>query len=320
MNLITVIMPVFNGSKYLHHSIRSILNQNFRDFEFLIINDGSSDDSEQIIKKYMKKDKRIKYIYKNHGGITDTLNFGMGQAKGKWIARIDSDDLSSKDRFEKQLNIVTQDNSIVLCGTNLINIDANNNEISRYKYPAHHFKLVYRLFHGKPFFPHSSAFFSRDVALKVGGYRTPIKRAQDWDLWIRMSNQGNISCSSEYLTFIRKHSDQATTYSSNEQLLYSKLSVVSFLVARENIKDPIRNISEFKNWMYDSIQFKKLVREYIFFKDIKNRIIKEKGKVKKIILILIFLFSFNFIFFLKRYFLGDNLGMKMSKLWIIKNK
>ena len=107
-NLVTIIMPVYNGATFLEKSINSILTQSFKDYEFFIIDDGSIDNSKEIINKYASLDKRIKYFYKSNSGITDTLNYGLNLAKTKWIARLDADDFSSPSRLMTQLKIVNK--------------------------------------------------------------------------------------------------------------------------------------------------------------------------------------------------------------------
>ena len=101
---ISVIMPAYNAEKYISEAIESILNQTFTDFEFIIINDGSKDDTAKIVKDYAEKDKRIKFIdNKENQGIVVVLNQGLSLACGEYIARMDSDDISHQDRFEKQV-------------------------------------------------------------------------------------------------------------------------------------------------------------------------------------------------------------------------
>ena len=102
--LITVLMAVYNGERWLHDSINSILDQTYTNFEFIIVNDGSTDNSPQIINKFAFNDRRITIYNKKNSGLTDSLNFGIQKAKGKWIARIDADDISSPGRLKKQLN------------------------------------------------------------------------------------------------------------------------------------------------------------------------------------------------------------------------
>ena len=112
---ISVIMPVYNSEKYVSFAIKSILNQTYRNFEFIIVNDGSTDNSEKIILLY--KDQRIIYRKKEHTGISDTLNFGLKIARGEWIARMDSDDISLSDRLEKQMKYIQNNREISVIST-----------------------------------------------------------------------------------------------------------------------------------------------------------------------------------------------------------
>ena len=104
--LVSVVMPVYNAQKYLNKAIDSILAQTYKDFEFIIINDGSTDNSLQIIKKYQKKDKRIIVKNKKNKGIVAALNDGIKLSRGKYLARMDADDISLPSRFEVQVNFM----------------------------------------------------------------------------------------------------------------------------------------------------------------------------------------------------------------------
>ena len=104
---ITVLLAVYNGGEWLKDSIDSILEQTFRDFEFLIINDGSTDSTKDILKIYEKNDARIRIINQENIGLTKSLIKGVNKAKGKWIARIDSDDISFPERLQKQYIFAT---------------------------------------------------------------------------------------------------------------------------------------------------------------------------------------------------------------------
>ena len=120
---ISVLMTVYNSEKFLKESIMSVLNQTFSDFEFIIINDGSSDRSLEIIQDFEKQDKRIRVINKKNTGVTNSLNFGVFLAKGDWIARIDADDLCDINRLKIQYEETSNDRSLVLLGVNCIKIN-----------------------------------------------------------------------------------------------------------------------------------------------------------------------------------------------------
>ena len=111
-------MSVFNGERYLKYSIDSLLNQTFKDFELIIIDDGSYDNSKKIIENFSKQDKRIILINHERKGLTKSLNIGIRESKGKYIARHDADDLSLPTRLEKQWNFLEKHNDYGLVGTN----------------------------------------------------------------------------------------------------------------------------------------------------------------------------------------------------------
>ena len=120
--MISVIMPVYNGEKYLREAIESILCQTYSDFEFIILDDGSTDSSLTIIKEYAKMDSRIIFITRKNKGLVATLNEGLELAKGDFIARMDADDISYPERFAKQIQYFANNPELFLVGTNFRNI------------------------------------------------------------------------------------------------------------------------------------------------------------------------------------------------------
>lgn len=117
---VTVLMPAYNAEKYIETAIESILNQTYKDFEFIIVNDCSTDSTLDIIERYAKQDKRIKIISnKENQKIAQTLNNGLKEAKGKYIARLDADDWSYPERLEKQVNFMEENPDVVLSSGNM---------------------------------------------------------------------------------------------------------------------------------------------------------------------------------------------------------
>lgn len=129
--MVSVIMPVYNGEKYIRSAIDSVLNQTLQDFELIIINDGSIDNTESIVKGY--KDKRIKYYYQNNMGPGLARNFGMSLAKGEFISFIDSDDMYLKNKLKEQTNVLKNNKNfdIVYCDIEIM--DVNEEHISYIK-------------------------------------------------------------------------------------------------------------------------------------------------------------------------------------------
>lgn len=183
---ISVIMSAYNSEKYLAEAIESILNQTFKDFEFIIINDGSTDNSLKIIRKYQKKDKRIKIMNnKNNLGLIKSLNKGLKIAKGKYIARMDADDISLPERFETQYGFLEKNNDIFLCGSGAIIIDKNGKEIALEKVPLYSEEIDKRLKKSNCLI-HPSIMFRNE---KKFFYREKAYYCEDYDLYLQMISQ-----------------------------------------------------------------------------------------------------------------------------------
>lgn len=237
---ITVLMSVYNGERWLAESIQSVLNQTFSDFEFLIVDDGSSDGTAQILNEIAITDHRVRIIKKHNTGLADSLNCGIAEAKGVWIARQDADDVSEPGRLLKQWQAVQSMPSVVLTGSAFVLINDEGREGRRYRLPRSNTRLASWLSTGKRFFPHSSAFFNRDIVQRIGGYRQRIKRAQDRDLWLRLSEVGEIACIGEPLVKIRKHDDQISHDEGGQrQLIDSSVASASYWLRKYGLSDPV---------------------------------------------------------------------------------
>ena len=173
---ISVVMSVYNDSGNLESSISSVLNQDFQDFEFLIMNDGSTDDTQNILNKF-SKDKRIK-IFKNKKnlGLTKSLNLLLAESKGEYVARQDSDDLSISERFTKQLNYI-ENNNLDLCGSRAIIKGSTRITPNRSYYLPLNVSLKIK----NPFI-HGSLIFKKSVVEKVNNYDERFKYSQDYKL------------------------------------------------------------------------------------------------------------------------------------------
>ena len=200
---ITVLMSVFNGGRWLSRSIKSILNQTYIDFEFIIVMDGCTDDSLSIANFFADQDHRIVIYEKPNTGLADSLNYGISHARGDWIVRIDADDVCESDRIEKQTEYLNRYPRVILVGSGLYFLNEDDVTGGVYNYPTTHEKLVSRLVTGRAFFPHSSAVYKASAVRQIGGYRARIRRAEDWDLWLRLSEVGQISCVDYPLVGIR---------------------------------------------------------------------------------------------------------------------
>ncbi|MFH1047621.1 MAG: glycosyltransferase [Patescibacteria group bacterium] len=191
-------MSVYNGEKYLREAIESILNQIFRDFEFLIIDDASTDASREIIKSYA--DPRIRLLENQTNlGLTKSLNLGMRAATGEYIARMDADDVSLPERLEVQVKYLDANSKDALIGSLVEFIDEDGQRIGEQSSPAPSREMIYFGLAFNNMLAHSSAMFRLASVLDLGGYDEAFNYAQDYDLWSRLSGHCGLAVLDERL-------------------------------------------------------------------------------------------------------------------------
>lgn len=208
-------MPVYNAAKYLDASIKSIFNQTFSNFEFIIINDCSIDNSKKIIKSY--DDKRIRYYenYKNLG-IAATLNHGLELSKGKYIVRMDADDISLPKRIEKQIDFMETNSKTGICGTYCKTFGLFEKE---FFYPTLHSEILKAILTYNPI-AHPTAIFRNDFFKKFKlNYSVKYKYCEDYELWTRAIKYFEIANIPEILLYHRRHTQQASFKHKEEQKL-----------------------------------------------------------------------------------------------------
>jgi len=199
--LISVILPVYNASEYIAEAINSILEQTFTDFELIIINDGSTDNSQSIIDSF--DDNRIRVFQKPNTGLIDSLNLGVSYSQANWIARMDADDVSCKNRFEEQIKYISDD--IAVIGSQAILIDADGKIYGETKFETKQNEILLNLLKQFSNVIHPSVIINKAMLLKVGGYDPKMYVAEDYDLWLRISKIGKIINVNQNLLSLRKH-------------------------------------------------------------------------------------------------------------------
>jgi len=322
--LITVLMSVYNGERWLPECIQSVLEQTFTNLEFIIINDGSDDSSLQIISHFAKKDSRICFYDRRNYGLTNSLNYGIAKAQGEWIARIDADDIWSSNKLQKQIECIQMNTSFVLVGSGLFLIDENSNQCGVYIYPKQHSRLTRRLSRNSAFFAHSSALFKLSTMKKLGGYRAQFKRSQDQDLWLRLTEIGKITCIKQPLVQIRKHIDQISLDKSGEsQSLYSFIAMTSYNLRKMGEVDPIETNEKEKIDAFCAFILQRLKDNFYFeyqrFADeLKKSVSNVETRYEKFnILVKYSCFKpvFAFRYFKYRLF-GSSLPAKFARDWV----
>ena len=182
MPKISVVMPVLNGEKYLREAVESILNQSFKDFEFIIINDGSTDKTEGIIKSY--DDPRIVYIKnKENLGLSKSYNIGIRSSKGKFIARMDADDVSLPERFEKQFDFLISGKADIV-GSSVVLIDERGGRIKRQKRPVGHIEIKWHSLLSTPLI-HPTV-MGKAAVFKENLFDESYQNSEDYELWSRL--------------------------------------------------------------------------------------------------------------------------------------
>jgi len=318
---ISVVMSVYNSERWLRESILSILNQTYSNFEFIIINDGSTDNSLSIINSFKKDDNRIKLIDQNNIGLTKSLNRAISISNGNLIARIDADDISLPNRLKSQYELMKRNNQVGLCYTNYTEIDETGKTI-RCVTPTFRFnKIKKNLSNGINLIPHSSVMYRKSIFNKLGGYRERFKKSQDIDLWLRMIEVTLfLSIKGKSQVQIRRHS-QSITY--KEFDIYTYISVLSYRIRKKSMRDPVLlSDSEYKiffNWIKSFLDSSDELLKKSKINQIKKLInisdIKTNNWFKT--LFLITLSKYSYVILYERIF-GNLLFKRLFKEWHFK--
>lgn len=241
--MVSVILPVYNTElNYLKPAIDSILNQTYRNFELIIIDDASNDETLNILNDYLDKDKRIKLIQnRTNQGITKNLNVGIKLSRGKYIARMDADDISEKNRLEKQVYYMETHPDVIVLGCCARLIGNVSEYPNLYGLIGTNFKEDWetrriRLLFNNDGVLHPTAFLRKDVIYKYKlFYDEKILKAQDYELWSRCIEYGKIEILPEILLKYRIHKSQISTLGKKNQKGYKDLIRINLL----------RNLGEF---------------------------------------------------------------------------
>lgn len=206
---ISVLLCVHNGERFVRQALESIYQQTFQDFEVIVVDDGSTDGTPDILQQM--KDART-CIYRNESnlGLTKSLNIGFGFCRGDYIARMDADDVSHPRRFAKQLKFLEENPSCLAVGSWVGWIDEQANQTGTWNPPVNPDEINERLL-SRNAIAHGSAVIRKSALLSAGGYNTEYPYAQDYDLWLRLSEQGELRNIGEVLYYLRNWSGAVST-------------------------------------------------------------------------------------------------------------
>jgi glycosyltransferase involved in cell wall biosynthesis len=237
-----VLMAVHNGMPYLSLAIESILSQTYEDFEFLIVNDCSTDETRDIVLGY--RDPRIRLIDNQENiGQTRSLNRGLAETRCELVARMDDDDVSHPHRLDKQIRFLEQHPDVAVVGSNLTFIDADGQEIGEWSYPEHDLALRWLQLFACPV-SNGAAMFRRGVVWdKLGGYDGDIAISQDWELWGRVLQEDKLANLPEPLLQVRRHPNQETLV--RQEAMWRELGQIS----RRNPRLILEHVGESEEWL-----------------------------------------------------------------------
>lgn len=239
---ISVVTAVYNCEKYLSFAIESVLNQTYTDFEYILLDDASTDGSKEIIDKYAKLDSRIKPVYLSQNmGRCIAFNKCIEEAKGDWIARLDADDEWLPEKLEKQILFLSRNPDVNISGTYSFYITKHGNMIGMNKEGPKSLQEFQQVVRGNKTFQitSSSLIVKKSLLMKIGGYREQFTQAEDIDLLLRLSENGGMACVlCEPLAKIRLHEDSISSKKYMEQRLMYKWARACMLSRHRGNKEP----------------------------------------------------------------------------------
>jgi glycosyltransferase involved in cell wall biosynthesis len=199
-------MPVYNARRYVAEAIESILGQTFDDFEFVIVDDGSTDGSLAILREYEGRDKRIKVISRPNTGIVGALNDGLAVCRADLVARMDADDISHSERLEKQVRFMSDHPECVALSAAYTIMDPNGLSLWDVPVKSDHVDIERELMEASGAgLIHSAVIYRRCEVLAAGAYRTAFECVEDTDLWFRLIERGRVANLTQSLLRVRYH-------------------------------------------------------------------------------------------------------------------
>jgi glycosyltransferase involved in cell wall biosynthesis len=231
--MISIILPAYNAAKFIQPAIESILQQTFTEFELIVVDDGSDDDTLKILETFVQKDSRVLLIKSSHGGLSRALNQGIAIARYDWIGRMDADDIALSDRFQKQVDAIRASPEVVAWGTYAYHINSQGKTLSiartgptteqefhTQRQAGHLVQLI-----------HPTVVLRKDVLMAVGGYKPEFEPVEELELFDRMAAYGATLAIPEPLLRYRVHSGSVSM-----QRFFVQRVLMRYVVARHRAR------------------------------------------------------------------------------------
>jgi glycosyltransferase involved in cell wall biosynthesis len=256
--LISIVIPSYNQAKYIAYNLDSILAQTYSNFEVIFIDDGSKDNTAEILKSYSEKDSRIKYFYQNNSERAVARSHGISKANGKYICLVDSDDTWLPHKLETQLAVMENDPEIILCYAPVNRIDPENKPLKNAPRQQKGYSgLIYKHLLMRNFIPSVTPMIRASVLKNIGEQVTDFIPYEDWDFWLRLSRCGKFHHIKEALGNYRLHPQQSV-----QNVKASRIEEVTIKVLDANTQEFLLEHAECLNFLdLDDKNFKALAQE-----------------------------------------------------------
>lgn len=223
---ISVLLPVYNAESFLRDAIDSVLSQTFSDFELLMLDDGSTDNSAAILREYEAKDPRVRVFFRRNRGLAFTLNELIGMARGELLARMDDDDICLPSRFEKQIAFLDAHPDHVLVGGWIEQMNEAGQPIGTIRSPTAHEGIDEANSKGHCSVWHPTAMMRKSSVLAIAGYDVNLENAEDIDLWLRLAEVGKLANLETAVLKYRLHGASMSAKNRDKQLANTRLACV----------------------------------------------------------------------------------------------
>ncbi|WP_295526143.1 glycosyltransferase [Novosphingobium sp. Chol11] len=242
---LSVAMSVYNAERFLAEAIESVLAQTFSDFEFLILDDGSTDGSRKIIEHYARRDPRIRMIARENRGLIISLNQLLDEARAPLVARMDADDICLPERFAKQIAFLESnpDHGVIGCWTTDIGEKGEPYPLAGADHPDTHEGFLAAIERREPLLCHPAVMFRLDMVRSVGGYHAAFRHCEDLDLWLRLAGITRLCNLPERLFRYRHYEQQVSSRHATEQQVGAAVSRLAYRERREGRPDPTEKLT-----------------------------------------------------------------------------
>lgn len=323
---VSVIMATFNSAEFVEEAITSILKQTFSNIELIIVDGASTDRTHEIVKTQVDRDKRIVFhIQKTNSGAVSARNTAIDLSRGQWIAILDSDDIALPKRLEEQLGYVELNSEIVLLGSGSIEIDANGKPAKKYQYPSLHRELVNNLERLGAFFPHSSCLYRKESLNRIGRFDPRFIAAEDFDVYLRLSEIGQIACLSQPLIKLRRHNTSMSQINNGRPVfVYALAGAVCHRLRLMKKTDPSKLDDDdwlrFVSWLSDRLEQLEYLDRRQFYSELtqlwhlgrqQSLFCKSGSLVRRM-----FTHPGHLFRIVQERFLGSTLPVKLANEWI----